>query len=82
MGLQNASENVLHGVGHLVIWPWRSFRNVFEIFLKAFARTLCVGIFLYKRKQHFFGILSYHNTYFGKLSVNCRAIFHNFASCF
>ena len=34
MGFQNANENEAHGFENLVIWRWKSFGKVMEIFLK------------------------------------------------
>ena len=31
MEFQNAKENVSHGFGNLVIWLWKSFRNVIKL---------------------------------------------------
>ena len=30
MGFQNVDENEFHGSGNLVLWLWKSFRNIFK----------------------------------------------------
>ena len=40
MVFQNVNENVFHGFGNLVIWPWISFGKVLEIYLKEFLLAL------------------------------------------
>ena len=40
MGFQNANENEFHGFGNLVIWVWKSFGKVLEIWLFGFGKGL------------------------------------------
>ena len=45
MGFQNANENKFYDFGNLVIWLWKSFGKVVEIFLKEFVRSLHLIVF-------------------------------------
>ena len=44
MGFQNAIKNEFCGFGDLVIWLWKSFGEISEVFLKDFVRILQVVV--------------------------------------